>query len=70
MSVDTNVTGKNLAAYRTLRHDGVRILVTPQIIGMAESMRVVAAGVFGRKLSVVFQAATTTTTTTDDAGCC
>ena len=67
MSVDTNVNGKNLAAYRTLRHDGLRILVTPQIIGMAESMRVVATGVFGRKLSVQFQA---TPTAGGDAPCC
>ena len=39
MSVDTNVKGKNLAPYRKLRHDQFQILITPQLIGMAESMR-------------------------------
>ena len=55
MSVDTNVKGKNLAPYRTLRHDGMRILVTPALVGLAESMRVVTKGNFGRSLKVEFQ---------------
>lgn len=54
MSVDTNVKGKNLAAYRTLRHDGVRILVTPTLIGLVESMRVVTKGMRSRSLTVEF----------------
>lgn len=57
MSVDTNVKGKNLAPYRKLRHEKFRILITPQLIGMAESMRVVAKGSIGKKLQVEFQAA-------------
>ena len=55
MSVDTNVKGKNLAAYRKLRHDQFRILITPQLIGMAESMQIVAGGPLRRKLRVAFQ---------------
>ena len=38
MSVDTNVNGKNLAAYRRIRHDDFRVLVTPTLVGLAESM--------------------------------
>ncbi len=57
MSVDTNVSGKNLAVYRKLRHERFRILITPHLVGMAESMRVVASGAFGKKLRVEFRAA-------------
>ena len=57
MSVDTNVKGKNLAVYRKLRHQDFKILVTPQLIGMAESMRIVAKGGLGKKLKVEFQGA-------------
>ena len=57
MSVDTNVKNKNLAPYRKLRHEQFRILITPQLIGMAESLRVVAKGTIGKKLKVEFQAA-------------
>ena len=55
MSVDTNTKGKNTAVYRKLRHDGVSILVTPQLVGMAEWMRVVTTGVTGKKLAVEFR---------------
>ena len=65
MSVDTNVKGKNLAPYRKLRHEKFQILVTPQLIGMADSMRIVAAGTIGRKLKVEFQGAAGS-----DAGSC
>ena len=57
MSVDTNVKGKNLSPYRKLRHESFDILVTPQLIGMAESMRVVTKGAIGKKLKVEFHAA-------------
>jgi hypothetical protein len=57
VSVDTNVKNKNLAPYRKLRHDQFRILITPQLIGMAESMRVVTKGTIAKKLKVEFQAA-------------
>jgi hypothetical protein len=56
VSVDTNVKGKNLAPYRKLRHDGLHILVTPALVGLAESMRVVAAGRIGKSLKVEFRA--------------
>jgi len=57
VSVDTNVKGKNLAPYRKLRHDDFQILITPTLVGMAESMRVVAKGTLSKSLRVEFQAA-------------
>jgi len=65
VSVDTNIKNKNLAPYRKLRHEQFRILITPQLIGMAESLRVVTRGALGKKLSVEFQAAAGT----DDGSC-
>ncbi len=56
MSVDTNVKGKNLAPYRKLRHEQFRILITPQLIGMAESMRIVTSGSLSKRLRVEFRA--------------
>lgn len=67
MSVDTNVKGKNLAPYRKLRHERFQILITPQLIGMAESMRVVAKGALGKKLKVEFQAAPGASTGADES---
>jgi hypothetical protein len=61
VSVDTNVKGKNLAAYRRLRHDGVQILITPTLIGMVESMRVVTKGRLSKSLAVEFRASGTPT---------
>ncbi len=57
MSVDTNVKGKNLAAYRKLRHGGVQIMITPTLIGMVESMRVITKGRLSKSLAVEFRAA-------------
>jgi hypothetical protein len=57
VSVDTNVKGKNLSPYRNLRHEQFKILITPQLIGMAESMRIVAKGSISKRLTVEFQAA-------------
>ena len=65
MSVDTNVKGKNLSPYRKLRHEDFRILITPQLVGMAESMRIVAKGGLSKKLKVEFQGATGP----DDSSC-
>ena len=55
MSVDTNTKGKNTAAYRKLRHDGMSVLVSPQLLGMADWMRVTTKGFAGRKLTVEFR---------------
>ena len=61
MSVDTNVKGKNLQAYRKLRHDRVQILITPTLVGMVESMRVVTKGRLARSLKVEFTPTSTST---------
>ena len=65
MSVDTNVKGKNLSPYRKLRHEEFQILITPTLVGMAESMRVVAKGKLGKSLKVEFRAAEGTDTSCD-----
>ncbi|MFK7920061.1 MAG: hypothetical protein AB8G14_18445 [Ilumatobacter sp.] len=65
MSVDTNVKNKNLTPYRKLRHEQFRILITPQLIGMAESLRVITKGAISKKLAVEFQSALGT----DDGAC-
>ncbi len=55
MSVDTNIKNKNLAPYRRLRHDDFRILITPQLVGMAATMRIVTKGKVAKSLTVEFQ---------------
>jgi hypothetical protein len=56
VSVDTNVKGKNTGAYRKLRHERFQILITPILIGMADSMRVVTKGRLAKSLAVEFRA--------------
>jgi len=68
VSVDTNVKNKNLAPYRKLRHEEFRILITPQLIGMAEQMRIVTKGKLTKSLSIEFQAKPGGGG--DDAACC
>jgi hypothetical protein len=67
VSVDTNVKNKNLAPYRKLRHEDFRILITPQLIGMAEQMRIVTKGKLTKSLSIEFQAKPGAG---DDDACC
>jgi hypothetical protein len=55
VSVDTNVKGKNLAPYRKLRHEHFQILVSPTLIGLAESMRIVTKGRLSKSLAVEFR---------------
>lgn len=59
MSVDTNVKGKNLQAYRKLRHGRYQILITPALVGMVDSMRVVTKGRLTRSLKVEFTPSST-----------
>ncbi len=69
MSVDTNVKNKNLAPYRRLRHDDFRILITPQLVGMVETMRITTKGKVSKSLSVEFQAAPGAAGADGDACC-
>jgi len=54
VSVDTNTKNKNLAPYRRLRHDDFKILITPQLVGLAQSMRVDLKGGLRKRLTVEF----------------
>ena len=56
MSVDTNLKVKNTVGYRKLRHERSQILITPTLIGMADSMRVVVKGRLSKSLAVEFRA--------------
>jgi hypothetical protein len=69
VSVDTNVKNKNLAPYRRLRHDDFRILITPQLVGMAETMRIVTKGKVTKSLTVEFQAVPGASGADSDACC-
>ena len=69
MSVDTNVKNKNLAPYRRLRHEDFRILITPQLIGMAETMRIATKGKLAKALTVEFSAVPGAPGTDGDACC-
>ena len=40
MSVDTYLKGKNLAPYRTVEQNGVKILVAPKLIQWAATVQV------------------------------
>lgn len=53
MSVDTNTKGKNLTRYRTQRlDDGLRVLVAPQLAGLASRMRIDVGGTLRKRLTV------------------
>ena len=69
MSVDTNVKNKNLAPYRRLRHEDFRILITPQLIGMVETMRIATKGKVTKALTVEFQAVPGASDGAGDACC-
>lgn len=56
MSVDTNVKGKNLAPYRRVSHDELRILVAPQLSGMVSAMRIGVKGRLVKSLQVSLSA--------------
>ena len=69
MSVDTNIKNKNLAPYRRLRHDDFRILITPQLVGMAATMRIVTKGKVAKSLTVEFQSVPGAPVADGDACC-
>jgi tagatose-1,6-bisphosphate aldolase len=52
VSVDTNVKHKNLAPYRRVRIDDLRILVAKELPGMASAITVDTGGLLGRKLTI------------------
>ena len=57
MSVDTfdkqkGTKGKNLMPYRKVRQDGFEIYLSPVLVGMVESVRLVTTGLRGKRLAV------------------
>ncbi len=52
MSVDTHLKGKNLAPYRVIRQDGVKIHVAPNLMGYASSVQLDVRGGVRKKIEV------------------
>jgi hypothetical protein len=54
VSVDTNVKGKNLQPYRRVTSDieGVLVLVTPDLVGLASRMVITTGSGLRKKLTV------------------
>ena len=53
MSVDTHLKGKNLAPYRVIRTDDVKVHVAPNLISFAQSVQLDVAGAVRKKLSIL-----------------
>lgn len=54
MSVDTNITDKQLGSYHRVRHPQFKILVSPVLSGLASRMRITTRGRFVKNLVVEF----------------
>ncbi len=54
MSVDTNITNKQLGSYHRVRHPQFKILVSPVLSGLASRMRITTRGRFVKNLVVEF----------------
>ena len=50
MSVDTHLKGKNLAPYKILRRDGIKVLLSPNLLSFARTVRIDTRGLLGRKV--------------------
>lgn len=67
MSVDTNITNKQLSSYHRVRHPQFKILVSPVLSGLASRMRITTRGRFVKNLVVEF--ADDTNTQSSEACC-
>ena len=56
MSVDTHLKGKNLAPYRVIRKDDVKVHVAPNLISYAQSVKLDVEGAIRKKLSIAINA--------------
>ena len=52
MSVDMHLKGKNLAPYRVVRHDDLKIHVAPNLAGFASGIQLDARGSLRKKIEV------------------
>lgn len=50
MSVDTSLKGKNLSPYRTVRRDGVKILIAPNLVGFADAIQLNVKGAIRKRV--------------------
>lgn len=52
MSVDTHLKGKNLAPYRVVRTDGLKIHVAPNLMGFASRVQLDVKGSVRKKIDI------------------
>ena len=52
MSVDTHLKGKNLAPYRVVRAEGLKIHVAPSLMGFASSVELAVRGTIRKKIAI------------------
>lgn len=52
MSVDTHLKGKNLAPYRVVRTDGVKVHVAPSLMGYASRVQLDVRGAVRKKIDI------------------
>ncbi len=52
MSVDTHLKGKNLAPYRVVRTDGLKIHVSPKLVGYASTVQLDVRGTVRKKIDI------------------
>jgi len=50
VSVDTHLRGKNLAPYRTVRRDGIKVLLSPNLLSFARTVRLDVRGTLRKKV--------------------
>ncbi len=59
MSVDTFLKGKDLSPYKTMRHDGVKVLLSPRLYGFADLIDLHIKGTLRPKLRAVINRSST-----------
>jgi hypothetical protein len=57
VSVDTYLKGKNLSQYRTVRRDGIKVLLSPRLYGFADLIDLNLKGRLRPKLHAVINRA-------------
>jgi len=50
VSVDTHLKGKNLAPYKTVRRDGIKVLLSPNLLSFARTVRLDVRGALRKKV--------------------
>lgn len=55
MSVDTHLKGKNLAPYRVVRTEGVKVHVMPNLMGFASTVQLGVKGTLRKRIDIDIQ---------------